>query len=376
LLVVASAADLERCLPAETVLSGIPLLILARNSCEEMAIRALRAGATDYVKIPEQELELETAIRRLRGISQTRNSGVETVMLGASPEIQQVHQQVVSVSQVPTNVLITGETGTGKELVAHLLHELSPRRARPFVSINCAAIPEALLESELFGSEQGAYTGAHRRFEGKLRQSCGGTVFLDEIGEMSLNAQAKILRAIETKEVQRLGGDSPLSFDARIVAATNRDLLANSNRGLFRKDLYYRIRVMEIRVPPLRDRRQDIGPLFQYFVQQISAEFGRTASEPSTAVLEQLDSCDWPGNVRELRNVAESYVVQGELPSDISRTALGSGPLNGNGRDRLMAALESTRWNKAETARRLRWSRMTVYRKMAEYKILDTGGDV
>src|SRR5229473_482114 len=225
--------------------------------------------------------------------------------IGASKPWREVLTQAAKVAPTETTVLLTGESGTGKEVVAHLIHRGSRRAEGPFVAVNCAALPEALLESELFGYEKGAFTGAVSAHAGRLEQAAGGTLFLDEVGEMSPAVQAKFLRVLEEREFQRLGGTRLLKADVRVIAATNRDLKAALTQGAFREDLYYRLRVFEIRLPPLRERRQDILPMAEAFLEEIGPAVGRPAAGISRDALDALLSYPWPGNVRELRNVLE-----------------------------------------------------------------------
>src|SRR5262249_31815944 len=263
------------------------------------------------------------------------------------------------------------------ELVAEMVHRQSRRRDRPFITINCAAIPDSLLESELFGYERGAFTGAQARQEGKLKEADGGSVFLDEIGDMSAYGQAKILRVIEGKEIQSLGRNGNIPVDVRIIAATNQDLEAMVGEGKFRKDLFFRLNVARIHLPPLRERKEDLPYLINYYVHHFNACFGRNVERLPDEAVESLFAYDWPGNVRELKNLLEAVFV--EMPSGDSATPqlplqfrrccaeLKSTPADE--RQRLLWALSMTNWNKSKAADKLQWSRMTLYRKMARYKI-------
>jgi two-component system response regulator HydG/two-component system response regulator AtoC len=275
------------------------------------------------------------------------------------------------------NVLITGETGTGKELLARLVHERSRRASGPFVSLNCAAIPDSLLESELFGYDEGAFTGAARAFEGKFRLAGDGTVLLDEVGDMSLTAQSKVLRAIDSGEIVPLGGRRAYSFNARIISATNRDLEQMTHDGLFRSDLYFRLNVVRIHVPPLRNRPEDIPCLLQYYFAKTNQDFRTSVEGFTDEVNELLLRYNWPGNVREVKNLVEAVcashdegtITLGMLPPDIQARIHGTVPTPGSERQRLINALSESGWNRSEAAKRLRWSRMTLYRKMAKYEI-------
>ncbi len=298
-------------------------------------------------------------------------------LIGTSRAMREVKAFLPKVAAADCNVLITGETGTGKERVATWLHRHSARRAGPMVSINCAAIPEGLLESELFGFERGAFTGAHAPYVGKLRQAEGGTLFLDEIGDMSAVAQAKILRAIEAKEVVQLGGSRSIAIDVRIVAATNQDLEALMAEHSFRKDLYYRLDVARIHLPPLRERAEDIPVLIEHYLAEMNARAGRAVGAPSRAALECLLKYEWPGNVREIRNLLEAIFISPpeggialeDLPPRMRQRVESGGRVEDFERERLLAALFAVNWNKSKAAAALHWSRMTLYRKMAKYRI-------
>ncbi len=300
-------------------------------------------------------------------------------LVGETPAIKAVRNDIRLLAAADCNILITGETGTGKELVAELIHRNSPRRNGPLVALNCAAIPDTLLESELFGYEQGAFTGASRRREGLLKRGHGGTVFLDEIGDMSLQAQAKILRAIEAKEVQRLGGLGGVSIDIRIVAATNQDLQRLIAEGLFRRDLYFRLSVARIDLPPLRERRADIRPLTEEFLRALNRRLGQAVESMTDQALEHLVAYDWPGNVRELKHLLESmYVMRPprvlacqHLPAWFGGRRVRGHECVADERARLVWALRETNWNKSKAAQRLRVSRMTLYRRIMKYQLTE-----
>ncbi|MBW2163252.1 MAG: sigma-54-dependent Fis family transcriptional regulator, partial [Deltaproteobacteria bacterium] len=284
---------------------------------------------------------------------------------------------LVKVATTDSTVLITGETGTGKELAAELIHQNSPRHKEPFVCINCAALPESLVESEMFGYERGAFTGAVALKQGKFELAEGGTVFLDEIGDMSPYAQMKILRTTEKKEICRLGGKGAIPIDVRIVGATNRDLEQLIEKGNFRKDLYYRLNVARVHLPPLRLRKEDIPSLLKHYIRKFNQRFGREVEGLAEEALDSLLRYDWPGNVRELKNILEATFIN--LPSrkialmDLPKTFQGrlkeTEGLPEKERDRLLSVLFATKWNKSKAARKLQWSRMTLYRKMAKYQI-------
>jgi DNA-binding NtrC family response regulator len=301
-------------------------------------------------------------------------------LIGSGRSAMALRASIRKVAHADSNVLIAGDTGTGKELVAEAIHHGSARRHKPFVRLNCAAIPEALLESELFGHEKGSFTGANQLREGKLEQANGGTVLLDEIGEMSMTAQSKILRALEEKEVHRVGGGRRgVEVDFRIIAATNRDLRRAVEVGNFRADLYFRLNVWRIDVPSLRDRKEDIPELCDHFIRVFNQQFGLPISGLTKDAADLLVRYNWPGNVRELRNAIEyafinhsSNMLQAtDLPATILTDTDSSLFQQGTERDRLLATLVSCKWNKSKAAQQLNWSRMTLYRKMIKHQLAD-----
>jgi len=275
-------------------------------------------------------------------------------------------------------VLITGETGTGKELFAELVHKKSKRRHRPFVAINCAAIPDTLLESELFGHAKGAFTGAETGQDGRLKAADQGTLFLDEIGDMSAYSQAKILRVIENKEIQRLGCPRGIPVDLRVVAATNQDLDQLSRENKFRRDLFFRLNVARIHLPPLRERKEDLPALVQHYLDHFSRLYNHKVQQFTDEALDCMFAYDWPGNVRELKNLIESIFAEGpqtsitlaDIPTHLRTRCAEMKSLPEDERGRLLWALAATNWNKSKAAAKLRWSRMTLYRKMERYNIL------
>jgi DNA-binding NtrC family response regulator len=375
---------------------SVPLLLLTARSSEERAITALRAGVSDYLKHPVSPEELVASVYRC--LAGTR-AGTPTgplrtaadrlpmdAMVGDSRAMREVRARISKVAATDSTVLITGETGTGKELAAGLIHRGSRRRQHPLTCINCAAIPDSLVESELFGYERGAFTGAHAAHEGQLQLAGGGTVLLDEIGDMTPYAQAKLLRAIETRVVHRLGGSRSETLDIRVIAATNQDLDRLVTEGRFRKDLYYRLKVVQIHMPPLRERRQDIGPLVEHCVQELNARLGTGITGVTSDALDDLVSHDWPGNVRELKNLLEGLAVdvpagaicRRDLPPELRGLSRVPGTTpdaedEASERERVLSALLHANWNKCRAAEHLRWSRMTLYRKIAKYQIT-TGG--
>ncbi len=296
------------------------VIVMTAFGAVETAVAAMRAGAADYLSKPinfdELLLVVERALerRRLRQeAGQLRQRLTERhripSIIGSSPAMQAVFDTVLQVAPSRASVLITGESGTGKELVAAALHEHSGRAGGPFVKLHCAALTETLLESELFGHERGAFTGAVARRDGRFQQADGGTIFLDEIGEISLAVQIKLLRFLQEHEFERVGGNQTVKVDVRIVAATNRNLRERIQQGLFREDLYYRLNVISLEMPPLRQRTSDIGLLAHHFLTKFAQENGKTISSLNEAAMEKLLRYPWPGNVRELENAIERAVI-------------------------------------------------------------------
>jgi len=298
-------------------------------------------------------------------------------MIGTSPAMQEIKTYLGKVAAADCNTLITGETGTGKELAAAFIHQNSRRRQQPFVCINCAAIPDSLLESELFGYERGAFTGAHALKEGKLKLADGGTIFFDEIGDMSPYAQAKILRAIEGKAVDRLGGKKSIPLDIRVIAATNRNLEQLMAEEKFRSDLYFRLNVASVHLPPLRERKEDLLALCNFYIDEMNRQFGQDIKGLTEEALTSFLHYGWPGNVRELRNLIEAAFVNhpsrkialADLPPQFRKRLHEAAELPQDERDQLLDALFSTNWNKSLAAQKLQWSRMTLYRKMTKYHL-------
>ena len=365
--------------------AALPLIMVSEQSSERLAIAALRAGVSDYFRLPLGGGELLASVRRLLAKLPETAAGVPAApgpvgprMVAESPVMRELRCYLLKAAATESTVLVTGETGTGKELVAETVHEASSRCRGPLMSINSAALPEALLESELFGHERGAFTGAVDRRVGKLEQAAGGTVFLDEIGDMSLHCQAKILRAIEKREIFRLGGTQAIPLDVRWICATHRDLEQMVAEGTFRSDLYYRLNVARVHLPPLRERKEDIPPLVALQVRNLNRRTGRRVEGLTSEASEALSCYDWPGNVRELRNVLESAYINGpgrllsiaDLPASFRRRFEEEERPEQAEKERLLAALEETKWNKSRAAERLSWSRMTLYRKLEKYRIV------
>jgi two-component system response regulator AtoC len=319
----------------------IPIIVMTAHGSRDGAIEAIRRGAYDYFTKPFRLEEMEIVIRRalekrrlLAEIDRLRSelaSGARGRMVGTSRAMGVVFHLIERVAPTDSTVLILGESGTGKELIAENVHQQSPRRDRPFIKLNCAAIPEALLESELFGHEKGAFTGALTRKPGKFELADGGTILLDEIGDMSLTTQSKILRVLQEREFERVGGTVTVRVDVRIIASTNKELSRAVKDGRFRDDLYFRLNVVTIHVPPLRERREEIPDLVTHFLNEANARLGRAVQRVSPDAMAALMEYEWPGNVREVKNAIERAVVvtEGEvvllnsLPPVLQATAAG-----------------------------------------------------
>jgi DNA-binding NtrC family response regulator len=296
------------------------VVMITAHGSEKLAVQAMQAGAEDYVPKPFDNDELRLVVQR--ALDRTRLAREHHMLLerigrdvgferlvGSGPAMRKVFETVEKVAETDLTVLVRGESGTGKELVAQALHHRSPRRGRPFVAVNCAAISRELVESELFGHEKGAFTGADARRVGRFEAAEGGTIFLDEIGDMPLETQAKVLRVLQERSFERVGGTKPIDVEVRVVAATHRDLEAEVKRGRFREDLYYRLRVVELALPPLRQRPEDLALLVERFLDQLATRLGRERRRIDAAALARLARHGWPGNVRELRNVIEQAAV-------------------------------------------------------------------
>jgi DNA-binding NtrC family response regulator len=361
-----------------------PLVIVAVEGSEAFAVASLRAGASDYFSDPLDLTTFADSVSRWLPAGQENDltdglTGGE-VLVGSTPAMRALRTSIRQVAATDCNVLVTGETGTGKELVAQLIHRNSARARHPLICINCAAIPDSLIESELFGYERGAFTGANSASPGKLMTANKGTVFFDEIGDMSSFGQAKILRAIEAKEVQRLGATRRYEADIRILAATHHDLddLATSNS--FRRDLYFRLNVGRIHLSPLRERKADIGFLVERMVFDLNQKLGSHIEGASAEAIGRLAQYDWPGNVRELKNVIErifiirqsGFITSEDLPYPVQpQRSLPSQVDEEKELCCLREALSSCNGNKSKAAERLHWSRMTLYRKLVKYKLVE-----
>ena len=361
---------------------SVALLLIAPDCRGEVMLQAMRAGVNDVLAATCSETDVADAVARLLDGPDVSARPAATTdaqrLVGSSASQDQVREAIRRVAATDTTVLITGETGTGKELVAEMIHRTSRRREKTFASINCAAIPEGLLESELFGHERGAFTGAQAPREGKLQYAEGGTLFLDEIGDMNLYGQAKILRVIEMRSLQRLGGNRDIHVNIRVVAATNQNLEQLTSQGRFRQDLYFRLNVARIHLSPLRERPDDIPALVRFWLEELSTRLGRDTPDLAEDLLVQLECYQWPGNVRELRNVIESALVfstsnflsMRDLPPYL-RALLGNPRHRQTERERIVSALHAAGGSRTEAAQLLGCSRMTLYRKMLKHAIRD-----
>jgi two-component system, NtrC family, nitrogen regulation response regulator NtrX len=381
-------AELKRVRPETTV------IMISGHGTIETAVKATHLGAYDFIEKPMSlEKTLVSVTRALEhGRLERENATlrarleVRTEIIGDSEPMRALREAIATAAPTSGRVLIHGENGSGKELVARAIHALSGRREAPFVEVNCAAIPEELIESELFGHERGAFTGAVARRRGKFEAADGGTLFLDEIGDMSLKTQAKVLRALEEQVVERVGGREPIKVDVRVIAASNRDLPAFIAQGGFREDLFYRLNVLPIEVPPLRHRRDDMPALIEHFIAVFSAENGKRLKTMSPEALAYFLAYDWPGNVRELRNMVERLVIMttGDVigpdalpaplrPKDAAGGAEGPRSLK-DARDAferayIVAELRANDWNMTRTAEHLGIERSHLYRKLKAYGI-------
>jgi DNA-binding NtrC family response regulator len=349
---------------------GGTILVLSSASPDTF-VEAFRHGVSDCLHWPTERGRLQVWCERV-----TRRLRPATMFLGSSPAMQNVRASLRQLAAVNCRVLLCGETGTGKEVAARSVHGWSARADKPFVTINCPAIPETLFESELFGFERGAFSGAVQPHSGRLMEGDGGTVFLDEVSELPLAVQAKLLRVMEQGEIQRLGGRGTQRVDVRWIAATNRDLRAMAQAGTFRADLYYRLAVAETQLPPLRERKQDLPELAEHFAERAAAELLVTPGGFTQGALRALEAHGWPGNLRELRNAIEIALIrarslpiaEAHLPPAVVDPKRAD-PKADLERTRILDALEQVHWNKSEAAKRLQWSRMTLYRKLAYHHL-------
>lgn len=393
----------------------VPVVMITAHGSVENAVEAVKLGAFDYIEKPfdqEQIRQIVEKAMRTHALSRRNARPEETAsrgrfrLVGQSQAIKQIYAVIDKVADTPSTVLISGESGTGKELIARALHENSMRHAGPFIKINCAAIPKTLMESELFGYEKGAFTGAVGAKPGRFELAHGGTLLLDEIGEIPVEMQVKLLRVLQESEFERVGGIKTIKVDVRLVAATNRDLHAEVSGGAFREDLFYRLNVVPIHLPPLRERREDVAILVEHFIAKFNERLKKQIADIDAAAVERLVGYNWPGNIRELENVIERTLLFCEGPviraSDLPGDLMGQMPANaeeraasvlpaavampaGGGslkeavraeterveRELIIRALEETGGNVTQAARKLKISRKSLQTKMKELGLRD-----
>ena len=378
---------------------AIPIVLMTAYASVEMAVEALKKGAYDYLIKPldfdKLRLTLERALEHIRLKKENQQLRKQLAVgpkvpdiIGSSPAMTRLMETVAQVAASEATVMVTGESGTGKELVAAAIHHNSPRKAGPFVKVNCAAITETLLESELFGHEKGAFTGADRRKEGRFVQADGGSLFLDEVGEMPVSMQVKLLRVLQERELTRVGGEAVIAVDVRLIVATNQDLAQMVGAGTFREDLFYRLNVVELKTPPLRQRREDIPLLAAHFLAHFAEKNRKSVDQFTPRAMDLLIRHAWPGNVRELMNTIERAVVLARsacldeddfagLTGDRSERHRDSRagnppvdvPLEKIEQEAIANTLASAGGNKSEAARRLGITRKTLREKLKKYKL-------
>jgi len=369
---------------------NIVTIIITAYASVDTAIQALKEGAFDYVTKPVDPDDLSRLIRNaiekrrlvtenIQLRQQIEELSLPDEVVGESLAMKRVMEMVNTVAKTDSTVMILGESGTGKELIARAIHSRSSRRYFPIITINCGAYPEGLLESELFGHEKGAFTGAMYRRKGKLEMADKGTLFLDEIGNVSEKMQMDLLRVIETKNFTRLGGDKAIDVDFRVISATNKDLEKAIKEGSFREDLYYRLNVFSILLPPLRERRTDIPLIAKYFLRKYAQSMNKNVVDFSSQAMEMFMGYDWPGNIREVRNVVERAMVVAQGPQiqveDISfpfpspATPSGGASLEEVEKDQILKILNQTKGNIAQAAEILKISRLTIYNKIEKYHL-------
>jgi two-component system, NtrC family, response regulator HydG len=374
-------------------LPDCPVIFLTGRATIDAAVAAIREGAYDFIEKPvdparlkvciDRALEKKETLREVQVLRRKLKQMGATDFIGASSAMRRVFELIEKVAPAKASVAITGESGTGKEMVARSIHNLSPRRDKPFIAINCASIPATLMESELLGHERGAFTGADQRRPGVFELAHGGTLFLDEVGEIPFELQAKLLRVLEEGRLRRLGGKTEIEVDVRVLCATNRDLKAEIRGGRFREDLFFRLNVFQIALPALRERREDVPMLVQHFVEKFNQDSGKHVSGVHPQAMEVLRAYDWPGNIRELKNAVERAVIlcDGELitrdhlPPDMA----GMGPerhvfriaygltLDAVEKEYILGSLQRNANNKARTAEILGVSEKTLYNKLNRY---------
>jgi two-component system nitrogen regulation response regulator NtrX len=379
---------------------NIPVIMMSAEATIEKAVNATKLGAYDFIEKGNEGFDLEPVLVKIRNglaFSKLRSENTELReklnekynIVGNSLEMQSLHAQIQKAGPSDGRVFIYGENGTGKELVAHAIHQNSPRWNMPFIKVNCAAIPEELIESELFGHEKGSFTGATNQLIGKFELADGGTIFLDEIGDMSQKTQAKVLRVLQDGEFQRVGGKNAIKVNIRVIAATNKNLQEEIDKGNFREDLYYRLNLIPINVPPLREHKEDIPDLVTYFISEFCKESGRKPKRFSSDAMEVLMNYNWSGNIRHLKNIVERLMImvdqddvvdldvnwaleinqpKTEKPKDTQESGL-KDKISQSEKDIILSALEANNWNVSLAAQQLNLERSHLYKKMTKYGI-------
>jgi DNA-binding NtrC family response regulator len=386
-LVMPGMDGIELMKEAKKIVPSMDAVIITAHATIQSAIDAIREGAYDYIEKPfcpekvehlihnlvkHQALIKENIYLRQKIKDRFQFGGI----IAKSPKMLKIIELVKTVAPTSATVMITGETGTGKEVIARAIHHQSGRRSKPFIATSCAALPESLLESELFGHEKGSFTGAVGQKKGKFEAAHKGTLFLDEIGEINANTQVHLLRALEEKKITRVGGNEEISVDVRVIAATNKDLKAHVKEGHFREDLYYRLKVVSIELPPLKDRKEDILLLADFFLKKYATENNKGQRELAPEVIEFMLNYSWPGNVRELENMIEhgvilskdKFISLAELPQDIIHPCpLEERTIEAVTKSHILNVLDETEGNISQAAEILGVQRMTLYNKLKRY---------
>jgi two-component system response regulator HydG len=397
---MAKVGGIEALNEIKSINPSIPIIIMTAYSSVNTAVQAMKLGAYDYLTKPlnfdELQLTLERSLEHQKLSQENQslrqilsNNDALSSIIGSSTPMKEMKEMIQSIAPSEATVLIQGESGTGKELIAKAIHGCSNRNNKPLVSVNCAALTDTLLESELFGHEKGAFTGADKRRDGRFMLADKGTIFLDEVGEVPLPMQAKLLRAIQEREIQRVGSDSILHADVRIIAATNKNLLESVKHGQFREDLYYRLNVVTLEVPSLRKHSDDIPSLAKYFLEKLAEKNRKSIVGFTPVAMDCLTRHDWPGNVRELENAIEravvlcpgNYISERELPSPVTQSLMDNDigenklrkmaglPLEEIEREAVIQTLQKTSGNKSEAAKLLNITRTTLNNKIKKYSI-------
>jgi two-component system C4-dicarboxylate transport response regulator DctD len=383
-------SGLELLAAARAVDPELPVILVTGHGDIAMAVQAMHDGAYDFIEKPYSSEQLADVVRRAAEKRRLQlevhdlrrrlahSQGIDAALLGNTPAMRELRRLILEVASQPADVLIYGETGTGKELVARCLHDFGERAGRPYVAVNCGAIPDTIFESELFGHEAGAFTGAGKRQVGKIEHAAGGTLFLDEIESLPLAMQVKLLRVLQERYIERLGSVQPLPVDVRVIAAAKADLKELADAGRFRADLYYRLNLIVLHIPPLRERREDIPLLFEHFMLDAARRYRRDVPAVPAARMQALMRHDWPGNVRELRNAADRYVLGlgGALPGIAAAPAAGTPPasladqVGAFERALIELELRNARGNVSAACAALGLPKQTMYHKMQKYGLV------